>query len=113
MFILEIDEESHGLGFLQYWIALFVPMVWLPFVIMVASVVLLYLKLKHSEKAFSNLSLSSKISRTRGKINGLLLLLIVIELLCYSPWISWIFFQYNYWNNYLDNPEDIPDVISF
>ena len=43
----------------------------------------------------------------------MLLMLIIIEIICWSPWQSWIIFQFNYWNNYKDHPEDIPDVIDF
>ena len=113
MSFLEIDEESHGREFLIYWISLCVIMIYFPLVIMITSFGFIYYKLRKSLKAFPYLSHQSKVARSRKKVIHMLLMLIIIEIICWSPWQSWIIFQFNYWNNYKDHPEDIPDVIDF
>ena len=113
MSFLEIDEESHGLDFLIYWIILCVVMIWFPLVIMITSFGFIYYKLRKSLKAFPYLSHQSKVARSRKKVIHMLLMLIIIEIICWSPWQSWIIYQFNYWNKYKDHPGDIPDVNIF
>ena len=111
---VELDPESHGFAFLIYWIILCVFMIWFPLVIMITSFGFIYYKLKKSLKAFPYLSHQSKVARSRKKVIHMLLILIIIEIICWSPWQSWIIFQYHYWINYSSaTPEEIPDVIDF
>ena len=113
-YFVEIDEESHGFEFLIYWIILCVFMIWFPLVIMITSFGFIYYKLKKSLKAFPYLSHQSKVARSRKKVIHMLLILIIIEIICWSPWQSWIIFQYHYWINYSsDTPDEIPDVSVF
>ena len=112
-YFVELDEKSHGREFLIYWISLCVIMIWFPLVIMITSFGFIYYKLKKSLKAFPYLSHQSKVARSRKKVIHMLLMLIIIEIICWSPWQSWIIFQFHLWNNYNETPEDIPDVINF
>ena len=108
-----IEEETHGLDFLIYWIILCVVMIWFPLVIMITSFGFIYYKLRKSLKAFPYLSHQSKVARSRKKVIHMLLMLIIIEIICWSPWQSWIIYQFNYWIKYKDHPNDIPDVNIF
>ena len=82
------------MAYLNYWTTLCVFMIWLPLMIMLTSFVFIYQKLSKSIKAFPYLSVQSKVARSRKKVIGMLLILIVIEIICWAPWMLWITFQY-------------------
>lgn len=82
------------MAYLNHWTTLCVFMIWLPLMIMLTSFVFIYQKLSKSIKAFPYLSVQSKVARSRKKVIGMLLILIVIEIICWAPWMLWITFQY-------------------
>ena len=106
-----MKEGFHGLAFLVYWIILCVLMIWFPLVVMITSFGFIYYKLSKSLKAFPYLSIQSKVARSRKKVIHMLLILIIIEIICWSPWQSWIIYQYIYYQDFDVPIEELPPVI--
>ena len=72
-------------------------MVWIPTFIMLISYVVIWFKLRQSVKSFPYLSIQSQIARSRRKIMHMLLLLFLLELVCWAPWQFYLVFDYHVW----------------
>ena len=86
-------------GFLRYmvhWIFLCLIMIWVPLLIMVTAFASIYFKLNQSIKTFPYLSIQSKVARSRRKVIRMLMILIVVEIICWSPWLIFIITQYTH-----------------
>ena len=111
IWITELTEKTHATAFLNYWSILCIIMIWFPLLIMIISFGFIYYKLSKSLKAFPYLSIQSKVARSRKKVIHMLLFLIIVEIICWIPWQSWIIFNLINWNKYKDtDPEEVPDV---
>ena len=85
--------------YFQYWFMVCGIMVWIPTSIMLISYVIIWFKLRHSLKAFPYLSIQSRVARSRKKIIHMLLILFLLELVCWAPWQFYLVFDYHVWKS--------------
>ena len=105
------DGIKHDLTYqyYTYWFILCATMIWIPIVIMCFAYTMIWLKVRKASKAFPYLSQQSRIARSRLKVIQMLFVLIIIELICWSPWQLVVIFDFILYPNY-DLNENYPDV---
>ena len=69
-----------------YWLILLALMIWIPTMVMFTAFIVISFRLRHANRSFTYLSPQSRIARSRRKVIRMLFFLIVIELICWSPW---------------------------
>ena len=81
-------------------------MIWIPTLIMSSAYGIIWFKLRDSFKAFPYLSEQSRIARSRRRVIRMLFVLILIELICWSPWQFFYVCEYIIYKFYRtsDNP---------
>ena len=109
-FSVTFDDEVE---YFQYWFMVCGIMVWIPTSIMLVSYVIIWFKLRHSLKAFPYLSIQSRVARSRRKIIHMLLILFLLELVCWAPWQFYLVFDYHVWKSKHDGipREDVRDTL--
>ena len=80
--------------FFNYWFVLCVIIIWIPTIMMIFGYTKIWLKLRKSFKAFPYLSQQSRIARSRRKVIQMLFVLIIIELICWTPWQIYILIEF-------------------
>ena len=107
---MTFDDEVE---YFQYWFMVCGIMVWIPTSIMLVSYVIIWFKLRHSLKAFPYLSIQSRVARSRRKIIHMLLILFLLELVCWAPWQFYLVFDYHVWKSKHDGipREDVRNTL--
>ena len=90
-----VDEnEDLSYKFYNYWFVLCVIIIWIPTIMMIFGYTTIWLKLRQAFKAFPYLSQQSRIARSRRKVIQMLSVLIIIELICWTPWQIYILIEF-------------------
>ena len=76
------------------WLILLTIMVWVPLFVMSVTFVVIWIKIRYSFKTFPYLSHQSYNARSRKKVIRMLLLLILMELICWAPWSFFVICDY-------------------
>ena len=97
--------------FYNYWLVLCGIIIWFPTAMMFFAYTLIWWKLKKASKAFPYLSQPSRIARSRQKVIHMLLLLIIVELICWGPWQFFILCEYV--KHHYFEPQTFPEVCKF
>ena len=88
------DTQDLSYKFYNYWFVLCVIIIWIPTIMMVFGYTTIWLKLRQAFKAFPYLSQQSRIARSRRKVIQMLFVLIIIELICWTPWQIYILIEF-------------------
>ena len=83
------------------WLILLTIMVWVPLLVMTATFIVIWVKIRHSFKSFQYSSYQSSNARSRKKVIRMLLFLIVMELICWAPWAFFIISDFIIYQFYL------------
>ena len=97
-------------SYMRYWVLLCAFLIWLPLLIMVTSFGCIYFKLRRSIKSFPYLSIQSRVARSRRKVISMLLILITVEIVCWSPWLYFVISQYVYMKGELEQDDQSNQV---
>ena len=97
-------------SYMRHWVLLSVFLIWLPLLIMVTSFGCIYFKLRRSIKSFPYLSIQSRVARSRRKVISMLLILITVEIVCWSPWLYFVISQYVYMKGELEQEDSSNQV---